>query len=242
MAQPPKDEPKPTRPTPRISEPEMIFVKGGTFQMGSNDGDDDEKPVHSVTLGDFYIGKYEVTQKFWKEVMGSNPSASRKNCDNCPVEMVSWERAQEFLKKLNQMLPAGQKPYRLPTEAEWEYAARGGSQSKGYIYAGSNNLGEVAWYRGNSGGKTHPVGSKKSNELGIFDMSGNVFEWCQDEYHNTYSGAPTDGSAWTSRGHEERVRVHRGGTWVNYADCRSADRDSWLTTSLSDYFGFRLVR
>jgi len=145
---------------------EMVFVKGGTFTMGctseqGNDCDDDEKPAHQVTLSDFYIGKYEVSQKQWKTIMGSNPSYF-SNCDNCPVEKVSWNDIQEFIKKLNQKTG---KSYRLPTEAEWEYAARGGAQSRGYKYSGSNNLVDVGWYGDNSGSKTHPVGQKKANEL-----------------------------------------------------------------------------
>jgi formylglycine-generating enzyme required for sulfatase activity len=218
--------------------PEMVLVRGGTFQMGSNDYDS-EKPIHSVTLPDFEMGKYPVTQKFWQEIMGSNPSHF-KGFDDCPVEKVSWEDVQEFLKKLNQRHPG--KNYRLPTEAEWEYAARGGNQSKDYTYAGSNDIAEVAWYFENSGGKTHPVGGKKANELGIYDMSGNVREWCQDVWHGNYQGAPTDGSAWDSGG-DGAFRVLRGGSWYfSPSHCRAAYRDSRYPTDRNLYHGFRLAR
>jgi formylglycine-generating enzyme required for sulfatase activity len=213
---------------------EMVYVKGGTFQMGSNDGESDEKPKHSVTLSDFYIGKYEVTQKQWREIMGNNPS-NFKNCDNCPVENVSWNDVQEFIKKLNQKTG---KNYRLPTEAEWEYAARGGAQSRGYKYAGSNNIGEVAWYGDNSSGKTHSVGGKKPNELGIYDMSGNVWEWCNDWYGNYSAGSqrnPQGSSSGASR-------VLRGGSWnLSAGDCRVSNRgiDNPDGRILGD--GFRLA-
>mgnify|MGYP001804168081 CR=1 FL=1 len=164
-----------------ISE-NMVFVKGGTFNMGSNDGRDIEKPLHEVQVGDFYIGKYEVTQAQWRRIMGNSPS-SFNNCDDCPIESVSWNDIQRFLKKLRKQ--TGQK-YRLPTEAEWEYAARGGNKSKGFTYAGSNALADVAWYDSNSGNKTQPVGQKAPNELGIYDMSGNVWEWCTDWYGEYY--------------------------------------------------------
>ena len=151
----------------------LVYVAGGTFQMGSNVGDYDEKPVHSVTLSDYYIGQTEVTQELWQAVMGSNPS-DFKGAKN-PVNNVSWNDCQEFIIKLNR-LTGGR--FRLPTEAEWEYAARGGNKSRGYIFSGSDYLGSVAWYEDNSGDEVHPIGSKSANELGLYDMSGNVFEWC----------------------------------------------------------------
>ncbi len=158
----------------------MVFVEGGTFEMGSNDYDN-EKPVHRVTVSDFYIGKYEVTQKEWQEVMGNNPS--RNKGDDLPVENVSWNDIQDYLQRLNAKTGGN---YRLPTEAELEYAARGGNKSHGYEYSGSNTLDNVAWYYDNSGSKTHSVGTKQPNELGIYDMSGNVWEWCNDWYGENY--------------------------------------------------------
>ena len=215
---------------------EMVFVKGGTFDMGSNDGSDDEKPIHPVTLPDFYIGKYEVTQKQWTEIMGNNPSHF-KDCDDCPVENVSWDDVQEFLKKLIEK--TGQN-YRLPTEAEWEYAARGGISTGSTTYAGSNNIEEVAWYYENSNNKTHPVGQKKPNELGIFDMSGNVWEWCCDRYDKDYyQNSPENNPQGPSVGSS---RVLRGGSWISDAvNCRMADRSTGMPVLRSNLIGLRLL-
>lgn len=221
-------------------EAEMVLVKGGTFQMGSNEYND-EKPIHSVALPDFYIGKYEVTQKQWRDIMGSDPSElGFPGCNQCPVERVSWDDVQQFLQKLNAQYPGYN--YRLPSEAEWEYAAQGGQQSKEYTYAGSNKLEEVAWCYTNSGEKTHLVGRKKANELGLYDLSGNVWEWCADVWHNDYKGAPSDGSAWLKGGDPNR-HVLRGGSWSNYVNyCRSAYR-CWFNTSFRYYnVGLRLAR
>jgi len=162
-----------------------------------------------VTLtNDYYMGKYEVTQALWQAVMGSNPSNFKG--DNLPVEKVSWNDCQEFISKLNSL--AGRK-FRLPTEAEWEYAARGGKKSRGYQYSGSSNITDVAWYDGNSGSKTHPVGTKQANELGIYDMSGNVWEWCSDRYgsYSSFSQTNPTGS------YSGAFRVLRGGGWGSFA-------------------------
>ena len=202
---------QPQRPQHNLPEIEMVYVSGGTFTMGATseqgfDYEVDERPAHSVTLSGYYIGKYEVTQELWEAVMGSNPSDFKG--DNLPVENVSWNDVQEFLRKLNAMTG---KRYRLPTEAEWEFAARGGNSSRGYKYSGSNSLGSVAWYRDNSGRGTHAVGTKSPNELGIYDMSGNVREWCQDWY-GSYSSSSQRNPKGTNSG---SYRVFRGGSW-NY--------------------------
>ncbi|MBQ0056498.1 MAG: SUMF1/EgtB/PvdO family nonheme iron enzyme [Bacteroidales bacterium] len=214
----------------------MVAVKGGTFQMGATpeqqDAYKDEKPVHSVTLSDYYIGETEVTQALWKAVMGSNPSTWKG--DNLPVEQVSWKDCQKFIKKLNQLTG---KNFRLPTEAEWEYAARGGKESKGYQYSGSNNLGSVAWYDDNLGSKIHAVKPKQPNELGLYDMSGNVWEWCQDWYGG-YSGGSQTNPKGPSSGSR---RVYRGGSWYYDArHCRVAYRN-WDTPHYRSYdLGLRL--
>jgi formylglycine-generating enzyme required for sulfatase activity len=217
-------------------EPEMVFVEGGTFQMGSNSGEPDEKPVHNVTISSFNIGKYEVTQAQWKEVMGNNPSYF-KDCDRCPIEQVSWNEVQLYIQKLNSLTG---KNYRLPTEAEWEYAAKGGKDSKGYTYSGSDDMNTVAWYYENSGGKTHTVGTRQPNELGIFDLTGNVWEWCSDWY-NRYNNIGETNPKGASDG---AFNVLRGGSW--YGDdneCRISFR-SWsnpVNRNLDYYYGFRLV-
>ena len=223
----------------------FVFVKGGTFQMGGNNKDD-EKPIHSVTLDNFYIGKYVVTQKEWKEVMGNNPSHFKG--DNLPVEQVSWNDIQVFLARLNSNTG---KNYRLPTEAEWEYAAKGGTSTplsnrtqsgvEGCRYAGSNNINVVAWYDSNSGDKTHVVGTKQSNELGIYDMSGNVWEWCSDWYDgNYYSKSPSKNPQGSESG---SYRVSRGGSWhYGTSYCRTVDRLGFPPDYRYEYIGFRLVR
>ncbi len=215
---------------------EMVFVEGGTFEMGSNKGDSDEKPVHKVTVNSFYMGKYEVTQKQWKAIMGNNPSYFKG--DDLPVENVSWNDVQEFIKKLNQT--TGQH-YRLPTEAEWEYAARGGNESRGYKYSGSNNIDEVAWYDKNSGNHTHQVGTKAPNELGIYDMTGNVWEWCSDWYNkNYYRHSPQNNPQGPASG---KYRVLRGGSWLNLAgNCRVANRYWYVPDFTYLTIGFRVVR
>ena len=213
---------------------EMVFVEGGTFRMGSISGESYEKPVHSVTLSSFNIGKYEVTQDQWKAVMGTDRSTN-KGCDNCPVENVSWNEIQSFIQKLNTQTG---KKYRLPTEAEWEYAATGGTRSMGYTYSGSNDLNSVAWCEGNSGNKTHAVGGKQGNELGIYDMTGNICEWCSDWYGN-YNGDSQTNPAGASTG---QIRVIRGGGFHNKAFyCRTAHRNWFSPDNYLFYFGFRLV-
>ena len=230
---------------------EMVFVQGGTFTMGATpeqgrDCSDNEKPAHRVTVSDYYIGKYPVTQAVWKLIMGSYPSELyNKGCDNCPVEGVSWNDAQEFIGKLNATKTNGN--YRLPTEAEWEFAARGGNQSKGYKYSGGNTMYEVSWYRiGDSGnskhgteGTTDPVGTKKPNELGICNMSDNVCEWCNDWY-DSYSSKSQNNPIGPSTG---RSRVTRGGSWGDSAKfCRVSSRSYCEPSSHAACIGFRLAR
>ena len=215
----------------------MIAVEGGTFPMGAtseqgSDADSDEKPVHSVTLSDYYIGETEVTQELWTAVMGNNPSYYKGN--NKPVEQVSWNDCQEFVKKLNQLTG---KNFRLPTEAEWEYAARGGNKSQGYKYSGSNTLGDVAWYGDNSSSQTHEVKTKQANELGIYDMSGNVWEWCQD-WSGSYSSSSQTNPTGPSSG---SYRVYRGGGWHGSARyCRVSLRGGYYPDGSSGNLGLRL--
>ncbi len=219
-------------------EPEMVFVKGGSFQMGSNGGEEDEKPVHSVTLSGYYIGKYEVTQKQWRDVMGSDPAKlAFPGCDDCPVERVSWEDVQTFLQNLNSKTG---KNYRLPTEAEWEFAALGGNSSKNYTYSGSNNVNDVAWYKENSDSKTHPVGGKQINELNIYDMTGNVWEWCSDWYDEKYyESSPSQNPKGASSG---SLRVNRGGSWrLTTVYCRLTNRNGNGPTFREQFLGFRVA-
>ena len=236
----------PTPSTPSISITvngvsfEMVYVEGGTFEMGATteQGGDtwgDEYPVHSVTLDGYYIGKYEVTQELWEAVMGSNPSYF--NGSQNPVERVSWNDCQEFISRLNSLTG---RTFRLPTEAEWEYAARGGNKSRHYKYSGSNNIDDVAWYDDNTGRKTHPVGTKSANELGIYDMSGNVFEWCSDWYDYDYysSGAQTNPQGPSTGSY----RVLRGGSGDDFASyCRVSLRFNSDPGYSYYFFGLRLA-
>lgn len=217
---------------------EMVVVKGGTFSMGSsseleNDAFDDEKPAHGVTVSDFFIGKFEVTQDLWQVVMDTNQSYFKG--EKLPVEKVSWMDVQEFIKKLNEITGEN---FRLPTEAEWEYAARGGNKSRGYRFSGANMIDAVGWYTMNSGNKTHAVGKKAPNELGIYDMSGNVWEWCYD-YFDDY----TDGHQTNPTGPEKgRTRVVRGGGWlISSRSCRVTIRCSYNPVRSYNDTGFRLA-
>lgn len=250
----PEDTPKPTppaQPAPKPPQPkpsplpvtrppkqapaldmDLVLIPAGEFQMGSTTGDSDEKPVHWVTIRQpFYLGKYEVTQAQWKAVMGTNPSSFKG--DNLPVESVSWDDCQEFIRKLNARRDGY--TYRLPSEAEWEYACRAGTTGD---YAG--NLDAMAWYGSNSGNQTHPVGRKSPNQWGLYDMHGNVWEWCQDRYHGDYTGAPADGRAWESG--SDNSRVLRCGSWGSNARfCRAADRGWFAPDNLDGNGGFRVA-
>ena len=210
----------------------MVYVSGGTFIMGGDDSSD-QMPTHSVTLSSYYICKYEVTQALWRAVMGSNPSNFKGN--NLPVENVSWYDCQTFIKRLNSYTGRN---FRLPTEAEWEFAARGGNYSRHYKYSGSNYIDDVAWYIDNSNKRPQPVGAKQPNELGLYDMSGNVGEWCSDwdgsysSYSQTNPTGPNSGS----------FRVHRGGFWrYNAKYCRTPERNSKTPDYCVNYIGLRLV-
>ena len=203
--------------------------------MGSedSDADSDEKPVHQVTLSSYRIGKYEVTQDLWEAVMGSNPSQFKGS--RRPVELVSWGDCQEFIRKLNSL--TGQN-FKLPTEAQWEFAARGGNSSNGYKYSGSNYIDNVAWYDGNSGDRTHDVGTKSPNELGIYDMSGNVYELCSD-WHGSYGSSSVTNPVGPSSG--PTYREGRGGSWVDTAGkSRVSNRGRFIHYGHSVNCGLRL--
>lgn len=214
----------------------MVAVKGGSFNMGNATGDENEKPVHTVKLHDFFMSKYEVTQEQWRAVMGDNPGYF-KGCPDCPVENIDWEDAMRFIARLNELTG---KHYRLPTEAEWEYAARGGTETAGNQYSGSNTLNDVAWYYQNSNKKTHPVGTKMPNELGIYDMSGNVWEWCSDWYGETYyAGSPLDNPRGPLTGD---MHVLRGGSWFDFdIECLTIHRFHPLSDYRKYVIGFRLA-
>ena len=219
---------------------QMVTVQGGTFTMGCTEEqsscDDDEMPVRQVQVKNFKISKYEVTQELWEAVMGKNPSKFR-NCPRCPVENVGWDATKLFLKKLNALTG---EHYRLPTDAEWEYAARGGQKSQAHLYVGSDDLDSVAWYDKNSGNRVHRIGQKQPNGLGLYDMSGNVWEWVEDCWNKKFPGPQADGSAWKSRNCARHML--RGGAWTSYPRyLRSSNRYWNLSAFLRDDVGFRLV-
>ena len=233
----PEPEPEPIVPEGTITVNgvsfKMIQVEGGMFQMGSTTGGSEEQPVHQVALADFSIGETEVTQELWEAVMGSNPSNFKGS--KRPVEKVSWNDCQTFIAKLNQLTD---KTFRLPTEAEWEYAARGGNKSEGYTYSGSNTIDEVAWYWDNSSRTTHDVATKAPNELGIYDMTGNVWEWCQDWYGGYSSSSQTNPAGPPSGSN----RVRRGGSWYyDTTNCRASIRSYYYPTFTYNYLGLRLA-
>ncbi len=229
----------------------MVAVQGGTFTMGAtpeqvSDAESFEKPAHQVTLSGYSIGQTEVTQELWLAVMGSNPSYFTGNLQR-PVERVSWDDCQTFISKLNQMTG---KNFRLPTEAEWEYAARGGNRSQGYKYAGSNNIDDVGWYYDNSyvltssnpDYGTHSVATKAPNELGLCDMSGNVCEWCQDRYGGSYSSDAQTNPTGPTGPASGSLRINRGGGWNFHARyCRVSSRRYFHQDNAYNYLGLRLA-
>ena len=232
---------------------EMIYVEGGTFRMGSEEDDeeayDNEKPAHDVRLDSFYISKYPITQAVWETVMGSNPSSFKGA--NRPFENVSWDNTQEFMEKLYEKTDI---KYRLPTEAEWEYATRGGKywQKYPFKYSGSDKLNEVSWYKENSYEETKPVGLKTPNLLGLHDMSGNVWEWCNDKiqglgnydrFINESQKDPITGALINPIGAKDcNRRVARGGSWLDNLYCRVSYLSSYIPYSSYDFLGFRCVR
>ena len=237
-----------------LRDQNMVHVAGGTFRMGStdSDADDDEKTIRDVTLSDYYICQHTVTQQQWQKIKGNNPSLFKG--DNLPVENVSWYASMKYCNALSHhyglkecylingttvsLLNGGRGGFRLPTEAEWEFAARGGKMSRNFKYAGSDNLDEVAWYEGNSNSKTHPICQKKRNELGLYDMSGNVWEWCWDRY-GSYPSSPQLNPLGASSG---SYRVYRGGSWsINFTRCRMSFRNNFEPDFRRSSLGMRLV-
>ncbi len=218
--------------------PEMVEIPAGSFDMGSNKGEANELPVHRVTIAKpFAIGKTEVTQEQWRALMGANPSNFSTCGDTCPVEQVSWDDVQSYIQKLNAKTG---KQYRLPTEAEWEYACRAGAQQE---YCGSDSADSVSWNDINSGSfffnTPHPVATKQANAFGLYDMSGNVWEWVEDSYHDNYDGAPADGSAWEGGS----MRVLRGGSWGKAPKfARTTARSKFGANYRHFSYGFRLAR
>lgn len=212
---------------------EMVKLPGGKFQMGSLGGDADEQPRHEVSLMPFQIGRYEVTQQQWQSVMGSNPSYF-DGCADCPVDSVSWDEIQQFIQKLNRL--TGRK-FRLPSEAEWEYACRAGGQER---YCGDSDKAQVVWYSQNSDGRSQRVGYLTPNAFGLYDMSGNIYEWVADCWHSGYVGAPSDGRAWTSGACQRRVL--RGGAWYySPAYATATYRNANISSSRFIIYGFRLA-
>ena len=216
---------------------ECVHIDGGSFRMGSRQGENDEKPVHQVNLDDYEMCKYEITQKQWIALMGSNPSDNH-GCPDCPVENITYHDALDFIEKLNEVGPA---KYRLPTEAEWEYAANGGSGQDDSRFSGGNEIYSLAWYQANSSGKTKPVGKKQPNGLGIYDMSGNVQEWCSDFYHpNYYRSSPSKNPKGPPSGSS---RIIRGGAFnQSSVFCTVYKRQYEMPDVRSSNIGFRLVK
>lgn len=229
-----------TKTLPGDIKLEMVKIPAGTFTMGADEYAN-EKPKHQVNLQEFYLGKYPVTQEQYQAVMGNNPSNFKDDPKN-PVEEISWDNAQAFCKKLNQLTG---KKYRLPTEAEWEYACRAGTQTRYYFGDDATKLGDYGWYDKNSGSKTHPVGQKKPNDWGLYDMSGNVWEWCEDPYHDSYANKPekiknNGNTIWPLS--DISSRVLRGGSWFDVSwVCRSAVRSGYNADVRNNNIGFRLA-
>ncbi|MCC4768093.1 SUMF1/EgtB/PvdO family nonheme iron enzyme [Methanosarcina sp. DH1] len=225
-----------------FTDMQFALIPAGEFEMGSpleeKDRSDSESPIHKVKINNsFYLGKSAVTQKQWKKIMGNNPSYCKG--EDHPVEMISWNEAQEFVIKLNEM--EGTDKYRLPSEAEWEYACRAGTQTRCFFGEDESKLDEYVWHAGNSGDKTHVIGCKKPNPWGLYDINGNVWEWVQDNWYDNYNGAPSDGSAWEDGSSSDRVS--RGCSWLCETGlCRSAGRFKRKTESRLANLGFRLLK